>query len=409
MIDYISANTTAFDCDTLLSNSRFQWKEKRDIDTEKSEWFKAEINHLTFYIILKEDKPPILKIQGSLPKFYFNNNVKDLYFTQFCEVVAKIMTLTSVPPEAIFIHCFEFGVNIEPLQSSTDIMKDLMLYNQIPFQIMKEKNHFKGRECSLSKFKIKCYDKGKQYTTSNNLLRFEIRVSRMAYMKSKGISISTLSDLQNINMWKMLQSILSTTYQGIVKRDLIDIKKVKKTADKEFILSFRDIAYTTNMEHNNFTENLQKYEGFKIRYSENNEVHKDIKHLIFNKVSYLLNPKKYPKYNNVTLFKEEEMINSSLLPYGIINTAKKVIKCYNSIQSGSKEIKTVRRIGKTKSNNKKRGNLKKQIRKYTIKQPIQNTDRICVMCGNSIQSKNKQAKTCSPKCRTKLCRKGNDL
>jgi len=356
MIDYVSLSIPISDITPILSNNFLVWKETTNIITGEICKYESHYNNMCFKIAVKARK---LGIEGSLPKFLYSHNFQDLNFKDLHTGINEICRIIDIAPKDLKIHCFEFGVNVEVLQQPPEIIEGLMLYRRKEFSLMETKGKFEGKQCSLSQIRIKCYDKSKQYNLSQNLLRFEIRVKRMAYIHNKGVPIYTLSDLLNRENLVRLQKILFETYVDIVKRGKIDLNKVKKQKDKDFIRDFRDMTVTKKLTCNTFKYRLKKYQELQKCYKGENSIDENIEALIFNKVSNLIQitqSENLPKVTtNVTLSKKEKSTQSYLLHY--------VTDKYRDT-------------------------------------PI----TACLECGKSIVSRRKQARTCSAKCRTKLSR-----
>ena len=51
-----------------------------------------------------------------------------------------------------------------------------------------------------------------QYNLNENILRFEIKVKKMHYLKSKKINIQTLADLLNLDV---IEDLKKTTYKDL--------------------------------------------------------------------------------------------------------------------------------------------------------------------------------------------------
>jgi hypothetical protein len=73
--------------------------------------------------------------------------------------------------------------------------------------------------CKLTYFKIKVYDKGKQFKLPENVLRFEIKVMKMQYFERKGITLKYFSDLLNRDIYEPLGNILTEIFEGILFGD----------------------------------------------------------------------------------------------------------------------------------------------------------------------------------------------
>lgn len=358
MYDYISAVAYISDIGHILA--MFNPKTILDMETGEICGYKR-IRHkeINLDITVKEINYKVA-IHGSLPKFLYSQNHTDLNLGDLHTAINELCKLLGTTPKDLHLHSFEFGVNVEVSQPPPKIFEGLMYFRKKEFSVMGGKENFEGKECAFTQFRIKCYDKGTQNKLPQNLLRFEIRVKKMEYVHKKKVPIYTLADLLNLENWVRLQKILLEVYEGIVKRDNIDLNKVKKPKDREFIRDFRDPIITKKLSCNTFANWLKKYLKLQKCYKGENKIYREVKALIFNKLSNLMQVTENENLQNMTT-------NVTL--------------------------------------SKDKGNTKYDLLHSVTNTPIIN----CVMCENSIEHRRKQALTCSAKCRTKLSRiKGKD-
>lgn len=350
MIDYISVST--YLQGITIDNSPLKWIENTSQETGEILHYQCKYRGMFFRFYPSKKR---VEIKGSLPKFKHSHNFQDLTYNDLNTAINELCKLLGTKPQDMYLHCFEFGVNVEVSQPPPNIFEGLMYFRQKEFSVMGGTENFEGKECTFNQFKIKCYDKGKQYKLPQNLLRFEIRVKKMEYIHKKNVPIHTLADLLNLENWVRLQNILLEVYERIIKRDNIDLHKVKKPKDREFIRDFRDPIISKNVSCNTFANWLKKYQKLQKCYTKENCIYENVNSLIFNKVSNLM----------------QITINGNLQ-----NMTTNV-----TLSKGNRNTK------------------------YDLLHSVTNTSIIhCVMCGKSIEHRRKQARTCSAKCRTKLSR-----
>lgn len=96
----------------------------------------------------------------------------------------------------------EFGVNIEmPYDVQAFVHENLLLYKHKEFSSYSTDRRGRsiGRECSLSHYTVKAYDKGLQYDLCNNLFRFELKYRNTQELRRLGIvSLSDLRDRDKV-------------------------------------------------------------------------------------------------------------------------------------------------------------------------------------------------------------------
>ena len=203
----------------------------------------AEYKGLTFSI-----KNNNVKLNGSLHKYHNNgiHNYNDFHFLELIDVINDISTKFSIPIERTYLNNIEFGVNIEIPFTTDELFKSIICYKETPFQKFNIIGA-KGIECTRSKFIIKIYDKGLQYDLTSNLLRIEIKVIKMQFLKQKNVKIQTLHDLLNINELNKLKTILADVWNGILFYDN-SINEMDLNARERLILSNgRNPKYWENM------------------------------------------------------------------------------------------------------------------------------------------------------------------
>ena len=189
-----------------------------------------------------------VKLNGSLHKYHNNgiHNYNDFHFSELIDVINDISTKFSIPIERTYLNNIEFGVNIEIPFTTDELFKSIICYKETPFQKFNIIGA-KGIECERPKFIIKIYDKGLQYNLTSNLLRFEIKVIKMQFLKQKNVKIQTLHDLLNIDELNKLKTILNDVWNDILFYDY-SINEIDLNARERLILcNGRNPKYWENM------------------------------------------------------------------------------------------------------------------------------------------------------------------
>jgi hypothetical protein len=158
-------------------------------------------------------------ITGSLHKFWNNlngrgeQNFNDFNFSNLVEVIKELYHSFNLLPENCILENLEFGVNISPKGSVQDILRSAILHKGKPFTHEYLPNKY-YRVCEYQQYLIKIYDKGIQYSRPENILRFEVKVRRMKYLKNTGIK--TLADLLDTAKLALLGAILASNFIDIL-------------------------------------------------------------------------------------------------------------------------------------------------------------------------------------------------
>jgi hypothetical protein len=130
--------------------------------------------------------------------------------------------MIGVSPHIIEVHAVEFGVNIH-----TDMPPDLILARFIFFKQkgFERQTKFKGsnrgyiQRCTLSNYQLKAYNKGLQYNLNENILRYEIKVTKMQFFKNKISGIQYLNDLLDNKILSQLGGILQQFWSYVVLKE----------------------------------------------------------------------------------------------------------------------------------------------------------------------------------------------
>ncbi len=162
----------------------------------------AEYNNLKF--IRKGGK---IFLRGSLHK-YFNagkHNFNDFHFNNLTSVLDELETGFGIDLHTARIENVETGLNLILPYSPNKVINSLVLHTGQPYLSMTKG---KGVECEHKQYYIKVYNKGYQYHTKENILRLEIKVYKMQFLKTHRIPLKTLSDLRNIEVLKAMGELL---------------------------------------------------------------------------------------------------------------------------------------------------------------------------------------------------------
>jgi hypothetical protein len=161
-----------------------------------------------------------VRLQGSLHKYRNagRHNYDDFTAQDVEKVVHELEQRFEIDTASSVLNNVEFGVNVVLPFGVSLVLDNLIVYKGEPFQKVVE-DRISYYQCKRAKFIIKIYDKGKQYNLPDNVLRFEIKVTAMQYLESKGVKLQYLSDLLNIDIYEPLGNILTETFEGILFGD----------------------------------------------------------------------------------------------------------------------------------------------------------------------------------------------
>lgn len=217
MVDFIRLRIEKPDISAIRSNVLLEWQETTNEKTGEIIECKAEYNGLTFRIIVNK----YCYIAGSLHKFWniINGsglqNYNDFSLPDLSLIIQNICTSFDLVPDNCIIENIEFGVNIISPIPVYQVIQAVINHKLKPFtREYSEKKRF--RECEHYQYIIKVYDKGLQFDQSENILRVEVKVLKMDFLKKKNIRINSLSDLSDLQKLSELGRELRDNFNEIL-------------------------------------------------------------------------------------------------------------------------------------------------------------------------------------------------
>jgi len=259
--------------------------EFRRIDDERKE---AKCRGLTIKLY-----PKSCYVRGSIHKYKNNgvHNTDDFPLSVFVETLRDLAATLNMNPEVIPLTNFEFGVNIELHFDAQKFINSIVYYNSGSYS-----NNEKGVTISFFEWDIKIYLKEIECReqAANNILRFEISINKMrkirSMIKNEGVFCSTLADLANSTLWRILGDELLNIFDNmlIVDRDSIDIKGLN---EKEINLYINGgvPSYWTKKWDKRMTKKreLAKFNEL-IKKHSTSTMKEDVRCLIFDKINSLI-------------------------------------------------------------------------------------------------------------------------
>lgn len=203
--------------------------ERRKVEPFDISHYATEYRNL--YLQIRNEK---IFISNSLHKFLKGNNYSDFSYSEIIESIDLIEEITGIKATEFSVSKLEFGLNI-PIKMNIDtILKCIKTYKKrYAFKDMDKGSKTYGKNCELSEYKIKMYNKTFQVKTVDkitipeNILRFEI-----VYYKNRIIpNIRTLEDLRNPQkllglVERMKKYLRDITIEG--EKNFSDVKKEER-------------------------------------------------------------------------------------------------------------------------------------------------------------------------------------
>ncbi|MFL0171105.1 hypothetical protein [Tenacibaculum maritimum] len=338
----------------------------------------AKYQSLEFRIFFDEEG--IVKsglVLGSLHK-YFNKgkyNYNDFTFLDLQTVIKELETVFNIEPETSVIQNLEFGVNIQTPVTAKEILKNLVAFKNKGFSYFDVKRKRLGKSVTHQQSKLKIYDKGKTEKLGDNLLRFEMKALKNAYLKR--YDIKTLQDLTEISKIQALAVALVGFWDDVIYHDkIINYRALTEHQQKKYLYW----ATPRNWEDYNHKERYKQKQRYKKLVKKHGaSTYADIKILLSQKAKELT-AEKGGQINQVLTAETKHKKGDKLTEY---------VNGYLIPKSTLKNKPIFLPIITTKRSNKK------AQKKVTKKR------RGCMVCKKDITEKKATAKYCSKACNNK--------
>jgi hypothetical protein len=215
MYDFLSINLTEEMVSKLVSNDniefRFKLLSSGEPVTTPNGFIHYTANYrnllLTYYE--KEGRYSNGKISGSIHKYFTpNQNWSIFTLNQFKEGFRHLNEVLNINLLQCKVNSLEYGYNLELGDIKTEHVINQMLVFRGSRPQLKRYTEGKYYKFEKTHYAIKIYDKGLQYKLNQNLLRIELKVTRMQFLQSKGVNITRVTDLLDMAKIRQLHRIL---------------------------------------------------------------------------------------------------------------------------------------------------------------------------------------------------------
>lgn len=266
MIDFVKFQIKNADTKALLENNLLDFVGTHSISTGVvGSKRTAKYKGLKFII----DDGGCTLVQGSLHKYWNDgfHNHNSFTFENLQSVLKDLVARFNINLAECVLQNIEAGVNITlPIPVKT-VLNNLLFHKCEKFKDASIKGgNFK--EAEHSQYYLKIYDKGLQYKIPENLMRFELKFSKMK--KVNEVGVMTLLDLQNKAIFKPLEGLLLdgwekvTLFDGTLKTDQLSSyqRKVK-------VHQWRNADYWLSLKKNQRCRELKTYLQLVRDHSDN--------------------------------------------------------------------------------------------------------------------------------------------
>lgn len=235
----------------LLNHPDLDFKQLVNTKTgELSPVVEAETDNLKFKIYQKG----LLIITGSLHKYYNGgfHNWNDYTYQDVCFTLTWLKNQFGLCLSDCVLQNIEFGVNIVTTYNVQDILNNLLLHKEKPFD-----SYHNGyyRQIQRSDYFIKVYNKGKQYNQKENIMRFEIKCVKSRVFNPMGIF--SLDDLLSENWIGTIKNRLLSEWQNIL---VYDSTMSFKTVDDKYY-KWNNATYWSSLNRMQRSREMKKYKA----------------------------------------------------------------------------------------------------------------------------------------------------
>ncbi len=223
-----------------------------------------------------------ITIQGSLHKYWNNgaHNFNDFGIEQLNEVLADLKSKFNILPENCVLKALEIGVNIEPPYNTKTILNQCLLHKTSRLESIFTKDEGNYIQSKYQRHIIKIYDKrthykNKGFTIKNEILRFEIKYTKMKFLNEKGIF--SLMDLLNYGLHHF-QTDLLKEWDNVL---ICDNSIISKTKYKD---QYNNANYWFGLKYDNFKYHRSNLKKLMVRHPDNikNKIAESIKNKCLN-------------------------------------------------------------------------------------------------------------------------------
>lgn len=233
-------------------------------------------------------------LKGSLHKHALHNrNCDDYNMQQFETTVIELTDTLQISPKMCNVRAFEYGVNVSPTHITKNVLNSIIAYNGYEY----EKRAFNGngylKKFVSSQYEIKVYDKAMQYHLTDNILRYEMKVTKMQFVRGKNIPIVTLSDLLNRENIQRLNELLLNTFRRLYVFDYrINTKCINNRRDRNTLIECSNPTFWTIYRQihtpTGYKKKVKRFNELVKKYAPDN-LKKCVEQLITDKLKNLSN------------------------------------------------------------------------------------------------------------------------
>lgn len=161
-----------------------------------------------------------VQLEGSIHKYYNGgeHNHNDFYVSDVKSIVHELEEKFNIDIHNTQLCNLEIGVNILLSFPVKKVLDNIIAFKGEAFtKIIESKQYY--YQCKRKQFIVKVYDKSLQFGLSENILRFEVKVLTMQFLRKKGVEVRYISDLLKPEIYEGMGNVLTEIFDGILFGD----------------------------------------------------------------------------------------------------------------------------------------------------------------------------------------------
>lgn len=257
MIDFIKILVISVPRKHFLDNNHLNFKgQYSKVTGEDLEQDTAEYKNLKVRL-LRNNR---IYIEGSLHKYWnydeelrSGHNHDKFTFSLITLAIQKLCNELKLNPAECKIENLELGVNLFTDFNPSEIIKLLIVHSTKTFSYIENTIGERiGKCCQHRQYQLKIYDKGKQLGLKENILRIEVKIKKMAFLRSflkkhdlpiSEFKILTLADLLNRPTLNRLFEQISKMWKKTICQYDVKPRDFKNTNDYQRFLELINPNY----------------------------------------------------------------------------------------------------------------------------------------------------------------------
>lgn len=222
MIDFVKFTITQVGILLKLkSELTFEKRLTKNNNVVWSAWYKN---------MLIEIFEPTMTITVSGSLHYLKNdgmhNWNDFTRLELFDTVIEFCNRFGLDPKKTILHGFEFGLNVNvPFEPSFFIERVLAYKKGKIEQLTAQAEQRDAIKICFDQYRLKIYNKSKQFAIDSNILRFEVKITRMAKVAAIG-GLNTLHDLLKPKILQKLGRILLSEFKELIISEPMDLDRM---------------------------------------------------------------------------------------------------------------------------------------------------------------------------------------